>query len=50
MVKDNKNTPTQTNAAVIVKDPVFEDFKTSVVIVSLFVNLTVFVTWLTTIA
>lgn len=49
MVKDNKNTQVQTDALVLTKDPVFENFKTSVIIVSLFANLTVFVTWLTTI-
>lgn len=49
MITDNKNLQTQTGATALAKDPLLEDFKTSVVIVSLFANLAVFVTWLTTI-
>lgn len=46
---DNKNAQTQTDAMALAKDPLLEDFKTSVVIVSLLANLALFVTWLTTI-
>lgn len=49
MITDNTNMQTETETLTLPKDFLFEDFKTSVVIVSLLANLALFVTWLTTV-